>query len=117
MQDLTPFLLAAIMVNQTGKKHVLYRKTEKLTRLSRDQRREQAIKAHHGHGDDLAAFQAKIQDAKEKHSLVKKVVREVVGEKAYEHRICEILRLGRDKPALRFAKARLGKLSAAKKKV
>lgn len=105
------------MVNQTGKKHVLYRKHETIKRLSRDERKNQAILARCNKNMDVAKYETMKGDQKAKYDLVKKVIRETVGAKPYEHRIQEILKLGRDKPALRFAKARLGKISAAKKKI
>lgn len=52
----------------------------------------------------------------ERSKLVKEVVREVVGFSPYEKRIMELLRIGRDKRALKFAKRRLGTHLRAKKK-
>ncbi len=44
----------------------------------------------------------------ERSKLVKSVIREVCGFAPYEKRIIELLRIGRDKRALKFAKRRLG---------
>lgn len=48
--------------------------------------------------------------------LVKKVVDEVCGFAPYEKRILELLRIGKDKRALKFAKKRLGTHLRAKRK-
>lgn len=52
----------------------------------------------------------------ERSVVVKQVVREVCGFAPYEKRIIELLRIGRDKRALKFAKRRLGTHLRAKKK-
>lgn len=48
--------------------------------------------------------------------LVKSVVAEVCGFAPYEKRILELLRVGKDKRALKFAKKRLGTHLRAKRK-
>lgn len=52
----------------------------------------------------------------ERSILIKEVIREVAGFSPYEKRIIELLRIGRDKRALKFAKRRLGTHLRAKKK-
>merc|ERR1712039_513713 len=47
---------------------------------------------------------------------IKSVIREVVGLSPYERRIIELLKVGRDKRALRFAKNKLGTHARGKKK-
>lgn len=48
--------------------------------------------------------------------VVRSVVREVAGFSPYERRILELLRIGKDKRALKFAKRRLGTHLRAKRK-
>ena len=48
--------------------------------------------------------------------MVKDVMREVCGFSPYEKRILELLRIGKDKRALKFAKKRLGTHLRAKRK-
>lgn len=48
--------------------------------------------------------------------VIKEVVREVCGFAPYEKRIIELLRIGKDKRALKFAKKRLGTHLRAKRK-
>ena len=62
------------------------------------------------------ASSAKKGQLTERSILVKQVVREVAGFSPYEKRIIELLRIGRDKRALKFAKRRLGTHLRAKKK-
>lgn len=50
------------MVNQTGRKHILYRKNESIKRLSRDERKAQIIKAHCGHNMDVAKYETMKND-------------------------------------------------------
>ncbi|KAL7005543.1 ribosomal protein L36 [Cystobasidiomycetes sp. EMM_F5] len=55
--------------------------------------------------------------ASKRHVFVKSLVREVVGFAPYERRLMELLRNGQDKKARRTAKARLGTLRRAKRKI
>lgn len=48
--------------------------------------------------------------------VMREVMREVVGFAPYERRIIELLRIGKDKRALKFAKKRLGTHIRAKRK-
>ncbi|CDF33510.1 60S ribosomal protein L36 [Chondrus crispus] len=48
--------------------------------------------------------------------VVRQVMKEVVGFSPYEKRIIELLRIGKDKRALKFAKKRLGTHIRAKRK-
>lgn len=52
----------------------------------------------------------------ERSEIVKKVIGEVCGFAPYEKRILELLRIGKDKRALKFAKKRLGTHLRAKRK-
>merc|ERR1711964_260979 len=49
-------------------------------------------------------------------AFVKSIIREVVGFAAYEKRCIELLRISKDKRALKFCKKRLGAHFAAKRK-
>merc|ERR1712117_322243 len=51
-----------------------------------------------------------------KSAFVHDVIREVVGYTAYERRCIELLRISKDKRALKFCKKRLGSHTAAKRK-
>merc|ERR1712226_399795 len=51
-----------------------------------------------------------------KSAFVHDVIREVVGYTAYERRCIELLRISKDKRALKFCKKRLGSHVAAKRK-
>merc|ERR1712189_162778 len=51
-----------------------------------------------------------------KSAFVHDVIREVVGYTAYERRCIELLRISKDKRALKFCKRRLGSHTAAKRK-
>merc|ERR1712018_525605 len=51
-----------------------------------------------------------------KSAFVHDVIREVVGYPAYERRCIELLRISKDKRALKFCKKRLGSHTAAKRK-
>lgn len=55
-------------------------------------------------------------DVNAKKELVKSVIEEVCGFAPYEKRIIELLRVGKDKRALKFAKKRLGSHLRAKRK-
>ena len=55
--------------------------------------------------------------AHDRNLLVKAVVRECCGMSPYERRILELLRLNKDRAALRFANKRIGKFALAKKKI
>lgn len=49
-------------------------------------------------------------------AFVRSLVREVCGLAPYEKRLCEMLKVGRDKRALKLAKAKLGTHTRAKRK-
>merc|ERR1711865_65234 len=67
-----------------------------------------------GKGHSVTAIKAAARPARRKGSaakrvkFVREVVREVLGFTPYERRIQELLKVGRDKRALKFAKQRLG---------
>jgi len=48
--------------------------------------------------------------------VVRELVREIVGFAPYERRTMELLRIGRDKKALKFLKKRIGQHTRAKRK-
>nr|QLA09636.1 60S large subunit ribosomal protein eL36 [Euglena gracilis]6ZJ3_Lx Chain Lx, Ribosomal protein eL36 [Euglena gracilis] len=58
----------------------------------------------------------RIKKPKKKLRAVRDLVQEVVGFSPYERRMIELLKVGREKRALRFAKRRLGTHRQAKKK-
>lgn len=51
-----------------------------------------------------------------KSKIAREIVREIVGFAAYERRAMELLRISRDKKALKFLKKRIGQHQRAKKK-
>uniref|UniRef100_A0A1I7Z5G3 60S ribosomal protein L36 n=1 Tax=Steinernema glaseri TaxID=37863 RepID=A0A1I7Z5G3_9BILA len=51
-----------------------------------------------------------------KTKVVRELVREVCGFAPYERRTLELLRIGKDKKALKYLKKRIGKHAAAKRK-
>merc|ERR1711974_211618 len=60
--------------------------------------------------------QSRNKGMKTKKSAFHDVIREVVGYTAYERRCIELLRISKDKRALKFCKKRLGSHTAAKRK-
>uniref|UniRef100_A0A914YBP1 60S ribosomal protein L36 n=1 Tax=Panagrolaimus superbus TaxID=310955 RepID=A0A914YBP1_9BILA len=48
--------------------------------------------------------------------IVREIVREITGFAPYERRVMELLRISRDKKALKFIKARIGQHTRAKRK-
>lgn len=59
----------------------------------------------------------KVKDTHDRNLLVKEVVREAMGFAPYERRILELLRLNKDRMAIRYANKKIGNFSLAKKKV
>ncbi|CAL5981859.1 Ribosomal_protein L36 [Hexamita inflata] len=59
----------------------------------------------------------KSRDTHDRNMLVKEVVHECMGFAPYERRLLELLRLNKDRQAVRFANKRIGKFTLAKKKV
>lgn len=59
----------------------------------------------------------KAKDTYARNALVRLVVHETMGFAPYERRILELLRLNKDRTAVRFANKRIGKFTLAKKKV
>merc|ERR1719222_528964 len=66
------------------------------------------------HKEKLRYINKKHKSRRQKY--IKSVIREVVGLSPYERRIIELLKVGRDKRALRFAKNKLGTHARGKKK-
>lgn len=56
------------------------------------------------------------QGLSERDAFVKNLVKEVVGLQPYEKRIVELLKIGREKRALKYAKKKLGTHTRGKKK-
>lgn len=80
-----------------------------------------AVGASKGHivtKRNVAPSQAVLQKGKRTKSgeVCRDVVKEVAGFSPYERRIIELLRIGKDKRALKFAKKRLGTHLRAKRK-
>ena len=59
----------------------------------------------------------KSKDTHARNLLVKEVVREAMGFAPYERRILELLRLNKDRMAVRYANKKIGNFALAKKKV
>merc|ERR1712151_862044 len=66
-----------------------------------------------GHKNDQSLLKGR-NTKKAQH--VRKVIREVAGYSAYEKRCIELLKISKDKRALKFCKKRLGSHAAAKRK-
>merc|ERR1711881_809414 len=66
-----------------------------------------------GHKNDQSRKRGGVTN---KTSHVRKVIREVVGYAGYEKRCIELLKISKDKRALKFCKKRLGTHTAAKRK-
>ena len=64
----------------------------------------------------LSIYVCVLQKIGKRTSFVRKLIREVVGFAPYEKRITELLKVGKDKRALKVAKRRLGTHLRAKKK-
>ncbi|GCA63263.1 ribosomal protein L36e [Kipferlia bialata] len=80
-----------------------------------------AIGKNHGHATVAHARVLKQSEKKSSGSkhvmLVRAVIQEVTGLNPYEKHIIELLRLGKDRQALRFVNRRLGNIKRAKGKV
>jgi len=76
-----------------------------------------AVGLNKGHAVTKRKFSTKGLKREKKHAkFVREIIREVCGFAPYEKRIIELLRVGKDKRALKYAKKRLGTHVRAKKK-